>query len=66
MGFVAISAEELNDYYSEMIRYNSLAHRLSNLDGDKFDEFIKNDDRSPKKSVKQVDHLSQMKSSQGV
>ena len=61
MNFFETALNELDTYISEQIRYNSLSHRLSNLDNKEFDEFMKIDEKPTEKKVVEVDHEAQMK-----
>ena len=67
IGFFNTALEELNDYYSEQIRYNALSHRVSKLDQQDFDKFMREDDDQPNKPKKiVVDHQAQMTKSKRI
>jgi len=61
--FVTVALNEIADDIEEKIRYNALSTRLSKLDPDEFNKFMK--EIEPKQKGKQetivVDHVAQMK-----
>ncbi len=63
MGFFKIALEEISDFNSETIRYNSLAHRLSKLEQKDFEVFMRDDKGKPKTKII-VDHKAQLEQSQ--
>jgi len=58
MSFVSVVLEELNDEIEAKIKYNAIAHRVSRLENDEFQKYIKENETS-KKIV--VDHEEQLK-----
>lgn len=62
IGFFKICLEEIEDYISDNIRYNALAHRASKSEQADFDKFMKEvEPKSKTKKVVEVDHEAQMK-----
>jgi len=62
INFFYISLEEISDSIEDIIRYNSLAHRVSKLDPSDYEKFMNTsaNDKTSKKTVT-VDHEAQMK-----
>ncbi len=64
VNFFNTCLEELYDSNNETLKANSLSHRLSKLDVNEYNTFMKSGDDIPKKI--EVDHEAQMKRSQGL
>ena len=60
MNFVAIALEEINDSIEANLRYNALSTRLSKLENDEFEKFMKEVESEPSKPL-EIDHEAQMR-----
>ena len=67
MNFFKICLDELGEAMSEQIRYNALAHKMSNLEGHDFEKMMQDNDQptGKKREPIVVDHEAQMKQAKG-
>ena len=64
MDFFNTALEELYDSISDTIRYNSLAHRMSKLDGHEFEKMMKEETSDTGTAPLEVDHEAQIRQAQ--
>ena len=66
MDFVRVCLDELYDNIQEKLRYNSLSTRLSKLEHDDFQKYMKEvEPKSNKSRIIEVDHEAQMRQAKG-